>query len=216
MRPVTPARKTQWWITLAWAVVLVLAFPAMPNPVGGVLEALVYLVVLLVLARAPGLRELLQASSLRARWTVALVSTIWLFVQLAQPGGRFFPLASWSMYGDRRGRSVPTSHTLTGTTCQGARVRLDPSGLIPTLGQGQIRLRLEHLYEDLEAAPGTRDSLRTAQRLTGLLTAIARLYEQKHGPPLCRMSVGKLAVSADSVGKLPFPSPEPFWDVDVR
>ena len=211
-KPFTPSRlRRVLLVTAVWAGIVALAFPSFGSPRRELLEAVWYLALLIIFAWPDAIARLVAAAPRAASSTLLILLTLWLYVQLADDSTRFFPVASWGMYGESREAAPVTSIALRGTLCNGEPVPLR----VEDLRVGGFFF-INSLYDAIETRKTARDSAAAGARLDEVLRAVAPKTMPRTNLPLCALTILHYEVPAGLVGLLPLPPPKPVRDVALH
>ncbi len=167
------------WLTMTCVVLAVRARSW--HAAGGVaVESFFYLALLLCFAQSRALRSLLAHLHPGHKLFLALLLGLLTLGHLWQKSRYTFPFVTWSMYGDPVNSDQIVFFDYEGTTAAGAKIRIRPSHLLPSLQNWVLDNKLKELGNQAIAEETGVEQQQYRQRYSDTLLALGRQYNRDH------------------------------------
>lgn len=166
-------------------------------------EGAILALVLGALFASARLRVTLRSAPRTLQLGATLALIVWTGSQLAEVPLATYPLMSWHMYGESRGRAPVVGYRMMGEACDGS------TRVLPNSGRGLGRRPLlasglRRAYNDARTLPDQRE--RALARVDSLLALVAVTWNaNRRNVPLCGVALQQVILSADNLAAAPLP-----------
>jgi hypothetical protein len=167
------------------------------------IEGAVVVFVLAAICTNASLRMTLRAAPRRLQLGAAFALLVWTASQLAEVPLATYPLMSWHMYGESRGRAPVVGYRMMGEACDGS------TRVLPNSGRGLGRRPLlasglRRAYNDARTLPDQRE--RALARVDSLLALVTVTWNaNRRNVPLCGVALQQVILPADNLAAAPLP-----------